>query len=241
MQVVQTHRVAKNLDTPFAFLDACNEEVNNQIYRKGPAVVGLSPALIGSGMAFKFDYFHSLLNNIGETVGEDKQMDFMMAESRVEVAYLNDIYVYDEKIEDAKVFTKQRTRWIASQVEFMKKYALQGFVQLFKGNVGFFNKSLQTLLMPRMLLLALLFIMAVQSLVNPFGPGKIFWFGLLLSLCLMLFIAVPRRFYGNKMLYAALLQIPSAMLGMLVALFSIGKAKKSFMATPHVQKSIQKD
>lgn len=238
-KVVQAHRVAKNMDSSFAFLDACNEEVNNHLFRKGHAVVGLSAALIGSGMAFDFKYFRHLLNNIGETVGEDKQLDFMIAKDKVEVVYLNDVYVYDEKIENAKVFTKQRTRWIASQVEFLKKYAFEGFVQLFKGNLEFFNKSLQTFLVPRMLLLALLFIMSVQAFFNPFGPTTLFWIGLFLSLCLTLMISIPRRFYADKRLYIALFQIPRAMLGMVIALFSIGKAKKSFMVTPHSHKPVE--
>ena len=238
-KVVQAHRLAKNMDSSFAFLDACNEEVNNHLFRKGHAVVGLSAALIGSGMAFDFEYFRHLLNNIGETVGEDKQLDFMIAKDKVEVAYLNDVYVYDEKIENAKVFTKQRTRWIASQVEFLKKYAFEGFVQLFKGNLEFFNKSLQTFLVPRMLLLAFLFIMSVQAFFNPFGPTSLFWVGLFLSLCLTLVISIPRRFYTDKRLYIALFQIPRAMLGMVIALFSIGKAKKSFMVTPHSHKPVE--
>lgn len=240
-KIVQTHRTAKNIDSSFAFLDACNEEVNNHIYRKGQAVVSLSPALIGSGMAFDYAYLLSLLNNIGETVGEDKQLDFMIANHKVSIAYLNDVYVYDEKVENAAVFTKQRTRWIASQVEFMKKYAFEGFVQLFKGNIEFFNKTIQTFLVPRILLLGLLFLMAAQSFFNPFGPSNGFWLSLFISICLTLLISVPRRFYGDKRLYIALLQIPRAMLGMVIALFSIGKAKKSFMVTPHSNKSIEKN
>lgn len=240
-RVVQAHRVAKNMDTSFAFLDACNEEVNNHLFRKSHAVLGLSPALIGSGMAFEFAYFRDLLNNIGETVGEDKQLDFMIAKDKVNVAYLNDVYVYDEKIENAKVFTKQRTRWIASQVEFLKKYAFEGFVQLFKGNIEFFNKTLQTFLGPRMLLLALLFLLALQSFFNPFGPTKEFWIGLFISLCLTLIISIPRRFYADKRMYLALFQIPRAMFGMVIALASIGKAKKSFMATPHSSKPVEKE
>lgn len=240
-KVVQAHRVAKNMDSSFAFLDACNEEVNNHLFRKSHAILGLSPALIGSGMAFDFNYFLHLLNNIGETVGEDKQLDFMIAKDNVHIAYLNDVYVYDEKIENAKVFTKQRTRWIASQVEFLKKYAFEGFVQLFKGNIEFFNKTLQTFLVPRMLLLALLFILVVQSFFNPFGPSNIFWISLFASLCFTLIIAIPKRFYADKRLYIALLQIPRAMFGMMIALASIGKAKKSFMATPHSAKPMEKE
>lgn len=238
-RVVQTHRTAKNIDSSFAFLDACNEEVNNHIYRKGQAVVGLSATLIGSGMAFEYPYLLSLLNNIGETVGEDKKLDFMLANDSVKIAYLHDVYVFDEKVENAEVFTNQRTRWIASQIEFMKAYAFEGFVQLFKGNFEFFNKTLQTFLMPRILLLGVLFIMAIQSFFNPFGPVKEFWYSLFVSICLTLLIAVPRKYYADKKLYLALLQIPRAMIGMVIALFSIGKAKKSFMVTPHSNKPVQ--
>lgn len=232
-KVIQLHRTAKNLDTSFAFLDACNEEVNNQIYRKGQAVLGLSPALIGSGMAFDYSYFHSLLMNVGDTVGEDKKMDFLIASNRIKVIYLNDIFVYDEKVSSASVFTTQRTRWIASQIEFLRTYSLSGIKELFKGNVEFFNKTVQTMLMPRILLLGLLFIMALQSFFNALGPGKGLWLTLFMSICLTLLISVPGRFYRDKRLYLAIWQIPRAMIGMVVALFSIGKLKKSNLATPH--------
>ncbi|RZJ63473.1 MAG: glycosyltransferase, partial [Flavobacterium sp.] len=195
-KIVQAHRTAKNMDSSFAFLDACNEEVNNHIYRKGQAVVGLSATLIGSGMAFDFDYLLSLLNNIGETVGEDKQLDFMIANDKVHVAYLNDVYVYDEKVENAKVFTNQRTRWIASQIEFMKKYALEGVVQLFKGNIEFFNKTVQTFLAPRILLLGMLFMLLIQSYFNPFGPSIAFWSSLFISVCLI--VLSRTRLEGEK-------------------------------------------
>lgn len=232
-KVIQLHRTAKNLDSSFAFLDACNEEVNNQIYRKGQAVLGLSPALIGSGMAFDFTYFHSLLKNVGNTTGEDKKMDFLMAADRVRVVYLNDVLVYDEKVSNARVFTTQRTRWIASQLEFLGSYTTTGIKELFKGNFEFFNKTLQTMLMPRILLLGLLFVMALQSFFNPFGPAKELWLALFACICITLLISVPRRFYRDSRLYLAIWQIPRAMLGMVIALFSIGKVKKSNLATPH--------
>jgi cellulose synthase/poly-beta-1,6-N-acetylglucosamine synthase-like glycosyltransferase len=232
-KVIQLHRTAKNLDTSFAFLDACNEEVNNHIYRKGQAVLGLSPALIGSGTAFDYSYFHVLLKNVGDTVGEDKKMDFLIAGDRIRVTYLNDIFVYDEKVSSASVFTTQRTRWIASQIEFLRTYTLLGIRELFKGNVEFFNKTVQTMLMPRILLLGLLFIMALQSFFNPLGPGKGLWLTLFMSICLTLLISVPGRFYRDKRLYIAIWQIPRAMIGMIIALFSIGKVKKSNLATPH--------
>jgi len=53
-QIVQGHRVAKNTNTSFAILDAISEELNNHIFRKGHRALGLSSALIGSGMAFNY-------------------------------------------------------------------------------------------------------------------------------------------------------------------------------------------
>lgn len=236
--VVQTHRTAKNLDTTFAFLDACNEEINNHIYRKGHAAVGLSPALIGSGMAFKFGYLHQLLKDIGETVGEDKEMDFKIAKDKNKIVYLEDTYVFDEKIENAAVFTQQRTRWIAAQIEFFKKYFFMGFKELFSnGNFEFFNKMLQSMLVPRMLLLGLLFVLSVFSLLIFNIPAAVYFFSLFGLLCLTLLISLPLKFYQDKRLPAAIFKIPYALWCMVIALFRIKRAKTSFLPTPHTSNS----
>lgn len=233
-KVVQTHRTAKNLDTTFAFLDACNEEINNHIYRKGHFAVGLSPALIGSGMAFQFGYLHSLLTDIGETVGEDKEMDFKIARNKDHIIYLNDTYVFDEKIENAAVFTQQRTRWIAAQIEFFKKYFFTGFRELFaNGNFEFFNKMLQSMLVPRMLLLGLLFVLSLLSLLSLPGIEKYYFPVLFAVLCFTLLISLPMKFYRDRRLLAALFRIPYALWCMVIALFRIKRAKTSFMPTPH--------
>lgn len=239
-KVIQTHRIAKNITSSFAFLDACNEEVNNRIFRKGQVQLGFSATLSGSGMAFDFSYLTTLLNNIGETVGEDKRLDFMLATDHVKAFYLDDVYVYDEKIENAKVFTNQRTRWIASQIEFMKKYAFRGFVMLFKGNIEFFNKTFQTFLVPRILLIGILMVMLAQSFFNAFGPQIIFWSILLIGLCLTLLVSVPLKLLTDKRLFAALLHIPRAMLGMLLALLNFNKGKNTFIVTPHQNKPTNK-
>ncbi len=232
-RVVQTHRTALNNDTAFALLDSCNEEINNHIYRKGPFSIGLSSALIGSGMAFDYAYLKQLLAGIGETVGEDKEMDFRIARDQVKVCYLDNTYVYDEKIEDAQVFTRQRTRWLASQLEFLKKYAGEGITQLVKfRNVEFFNKSVQTFLVPRTLLIGILGIFFLQALIIPIGPTPGFWAGLLLLLAATLLLALPGRLY-NWQLFSAIVRLPYAIFCMCLALFRINRTKTSFLATPH--------
>jgi len=236
-RVVQAHRTAKNQGTAFALLDACNEEINNHLYRRGPAAVGLSAALIGSGMAFEYGYLRRLLAGIGETVGEDKELDFRIARDQQKVCYLPDAYVYDEKIENAQVFTQQRTRWLASQWEFLKKYAGEGLPQLRRGNVEFFNKVVQAFLVPRTLLLALLGLLAGASAASwllglRVGPPPLVWAGLLATLAATLLLALPARLY-NRQVLGAVLRLPYAIWCMCLALLRIRRTRTSFLATPH--------
>ncbi len=242
-RAVQAHRTAKNQGTAFALLDACNEEINNHLYRRGPAAVGLSAALIGSGMAFEYGYLRQLLATIGETVGEDKELDFRLARDRQPVAYLPDTYVYDEKIESAQGFTQQRTRWLASQWEFLKKYAGEGLPQLRRGNVEFFNKVVQAFLVPRTLLLGLLGLLTLGSglgwtLGLRVGPPPLAWAGLLGLLMAALLLALPGRLY-NRQVLAAVLRLPYAIWCMCLALLRIRRTRTSFLATTHTATAFQ--
>lgn len=231
--VVQTHRTAKNMNTPFSFLDACNEEINNHIYRKGPFNIGLSSALIGSGMAFDFNYLKRLLTGIGETIGEDKELDFRISKDKTKCAYLHHALVFDEKVENTKVFTRQRSRWLLAQVTVLKKYSPELFFQLKNANSEFINKLLQAWLVPRMLLIALVTFFLLLSFIIPYGPSTIFWIVLSGILFFTLSIALPLNFYKNKMFRKALWQLPYALFCMIIALFKMNKARSSFMPTSH--------
>ncbi|AMR27674.1 hypothetical protein A0257_11585 [Hymenobacter psoromatis] len=238
-RVVQGHRTAKNLDSPFAVLDACNEEINNHIYRQGHASLGLSAALIGSGMAFEYAFVKQLLEDIGDTPGEDKEMDFRILKAGLKIGYLPEAYVLDEKIPNSQAFTTQRTRWLAAQLEFLKKYFWEGPVQLMRGNFEFFDKVLQTLLVPRILLLGILgLLLLVSGLIRPVGPGPWFWAMLLAGTSAALFLSLPARLY-NRQVARAVLHLPLALVSMVLALLQMKKAKASFMPTPHAATSVE--
>ena len=236
-RVAQGHRTAKNLDSPFAVLDACNEEINNHIFRQGHANLGMSSALIGSGMAFDYAYLKQLLQNIGDTPGEDKELDFRILLDKVKIAYLPDAYVYDEKIPNARVFATQRTRWLATQQEFLVKYFGEGLRQLRRGNLDFVDKILQSMLLPRVLLLGALSGLLLLSLLWRVGPGPGFWLTLLLGTALTLLLALPKRLYTRRV-GEAVLHLPVALGAMLLALLQIKKAKTSFMPTPHAARPV---
>jgi cellulose synthase/poly-beta-1,6-N-acetylglucosamine synthase-like glycosyltransferase len=230
-EVVQGHRTAKNMQTPFALLDACTEEINNHIFRRGHVAVGLPSALIGSGMAFDWQLFISLLKDIGETSGEDKELEFRLVRLKKQVAFLDEAYVYDEKVAKTDVFSQQRSRWLATQVEFFEKYFMEGWVQLFKGNIAFFNKVFQTYLFPRVMLVAAL---GLWLLFAFFFSTKFLGFsiGLFIALAVALILGIPITWY-NKQLLMAFLQIPTALFSILKAMMGIGKARKQFIHTPH--------
>ncbi len=230
-EAVQGHRTAKNTQTPFALLDACTEEINNHIFRRGHVAVGLPSALIGSGMAFDWKLFVSLLEDIGDTSGEDKELEFRLVRLRKKVAFLDGEYVYDEKVAKTDVFSQQRSRWLATQVEFFEKYFIEGWFQLFKGNVAFFNKVFQTYLFPRVMLVGVLGLWLVFTF---FFSSQFlnFSIGLFLALAIALMMGIPSKWY-NKQLLKAFLQIPIALVSMLKAMLKIGKARKQFIHTPH--------
>ncbi|WP_394993253.1 glycosyltransferase [Emticicia sp.] len=230
-EVVQGHRTAKNTQTAFAQLDACTEEINNHIFRRGHVAVGLPSALIGSGMAFDWKLFTSLLEDIGETSGEDKELEFRIVRQRKRVAFLDNQYVYDEKVAKTDVFSKQRSRWLATQVEFFEKYFIEGWFQLFRGNIAFFNKVFQTYLFPRVMLIAVLGLWIIFTF---FFSAQFLFFsiGLFVALTVALLMGIPSKWY-NKQLLFAFLQIPIALISMLKAMLHIGKARKQFIHTPH--------
>ncbi|WMJ73212.1 glycosyltransferase family 2 protein [Cytophagaceae bacterium ABcell3] len=236
---IQGHRVAKNLNTNFAILDAVSEEVNNHIYRKGHRALGLSSGLIGSGMAFDYAYFKQVMKSIDAIGGFDKELEVLLNRDRVKIHYLESALVYDEKVENPEVFKNQRRRWMSAQIIFLKKYFLEGVRHLFsKGNIDFFDKVFQFTLLPRvMLLFSVIGLSVVAFFLNIFigysmAPGTLFWLGLAGLNVLSIFLAIPDKFY-NKQTFRAALHVPKAVVLMFMNLFKLKGADKKFIHTPH--------
>jgi cellulose synthase/poly-beta-1,6-N-acetylglucosamine synthase-like glycosyltransferase len=125
-RAVQGRRIAKNLDSPFAILDACSEAINNHLFRKGSNALGLSSAVIGSGMAFEYDVIREVLLQV-DSVVEDKELALGIAEKGLFIHYLEDAVIYDEKVGSAKAFGNQRKRWVSGQHAFLQKLFLPSF------------------------------------------------------------------------------------------------------------------
>ena len=80
-KAIQCHRCAKNSDNNIAVLDGVSEEINNTIFRKAHNRIGLSSALIGSGMCFDYEWFHENVFKLS-TAGEDRGDSCLRRESQ---------------------------------------------------------------------------------------------------------------------------------------------------------------
>ena len=229
---IQGHRIAKNTNTPFAVLDAVSEEINNHIFRKGHRVLRLSSSLIGSGMAFPYAPFKALMTQIKAIGGFDKEIELTLLRERKTIGYLEDALIFDEKVQASDVFVKQRRRWLSAQLHYARYFTDSLWQLLAEGNTDYFDKAVQMLLPPRILLMGLIPIMTLLSFwVNPFQYTTL-WLLLLFLLVSALLLAVPRKFYNTSTLHAVL-YLPKGFLLMLVSLFTTRGANKKFIHTQH--------
>ena len=230
-KVLQAHRIAKNLDTRFAFLDAISEEINNSVFRKGHANVGLSSALIGSGLIMDFQEFRNFMSEIDVVSGFDKQLELDLLHKGQKITYLQEAYVLDEKVRESAVFENQRTRWISAQFNFAKKHFFSAFIALFRGNIDYFDKVLQFLLPPRLILLGSVFI---SLIVHIFLGSFILWnVGLVVGYVAGLWLAIP-SYLRKTIKLRDFSYVPVSLWYMIKAILKFKKANKVFIHTPHL-------
>ena len=239
-RAIQGRRVAKNMDTSFATLDAVSESINNHIFRKGFNAVGLSSALIGSGMAFSYQDLKKKLQTIDAVGGFDKELQLSFIQEGKKILYLEDAVAFDEKIESSQDFENQRRRWLHSQFFYLRKFFVPGVKQLFQGNVSYFNLAvLGNLFLPRLLNIGALFTLAVIATIKRkrLAISPAYWGALFVSFTVALLIAIPANLYNRKLL-KTLDQLPNAFFTMLRSLIRTRGANKKFIHTSHTKTDV---
>lgn len=231
VEVAQTHRCAKNLNSDMAFLDAISEEINNSIFRQGHARLGLSASLIGSGMAFRYDLFRDTMLHVKAVGGFDRELELTLIYRGKRFYYLPETFVFDEKVQNTDDFSRQRRRWMAAQLHYCRIFAGHLGEAIVKRNWDFCDKFFQQLSLPRLLLVGFTFILAVFFTLYYWGWG-LKWWALLLLLVVALVLAVPRRLCTSR-LGMALQKLPKTFFLMAGNLFKLRGANKSFIHTKH--------
>ncbi len=238
LMAVQGHRTAKNMDTPLAILDAVSEEINNHIFRKGHRVLGLSSAIIGSGMAFRYRFFKEIMATVTAIGGFDKEIELNMLRNNHRIGYLNDALVYDEKVQKDDVFSNQRRRWLSAQLHYFRLDFIKSLKALIThGNIDYFDKAIQFIQPPRILLLGAVMLAGTACfLVNAvFGLPFIYnvlWITVV-AICVLAFLfSIPGSFFNSSTL-RAMASLPRGMFLMLGSLLKIRGANKQFIHTKH--------
>lgn len=231
-KLVQGQRVAKNTNTTYALLDAISEGINNHIFRKGHRALGLSSAIIGSGMAIDFSLFKTIMPQITAIGGFDKELQLSLLHNHICFGYAQKAIVYDEKITQQTHFENQRKRWLSAQFHYMRRYFFSGCLHLLKGNVDFFDSAIQTALMPRIMLLGVTPIAALLSLFGGPALSSVYWIVLWAVTYFSILISVPKQYVSNQ-LFKALLFLPAAFLSMAKIFLKLKGANTTFLHTPH--------
>ena len=226
---IQCHRCAKNADNDVAVLDGASEEINNTIFRKAHNRLGLSSALIGSGMCFSYELFRKNVFQLS-TAGEDREMEALLLHQEVYIKYAPEIHVFDEKVSNQDNFQRQRMRWMTAQVQSLLSNLPKIPGAIIHGKINFVDKTIQQALIPRSILIVLLAgISILMTIFMPTWCEK--WWTLFALLAVSLFIALPRQLRFQSL--AKVLAIPGLVLRMFKNLLHIDRKNTDFIHTQH--------
>ena len=250
-RAIQCHRTAKNADSDIAALDGLSEEINNSIFRRGHNRVGLSSALIGSGMCFDYQWFCANVDSLDSAV-EDRELEALLMRQGIYIHYAENILVKDEKVSCSDNFQRQRLRWMTGQVQAlfrMAPYLPKAFIT---GNINYIDKTVQQALIPRSILLVAVFFMSLLSTIvciinsqlptphssfltpnsSLLAPHPLKWWLLLVLLAVSLFIAIPSPL-RTRALTSKVMALPGLVLRMMGNLFHIDRKSTEFIHTTH--------
>lgn len=157
-KAIVAHKLPRNRDTSSARLSTIFDEINNNIFRRAHINVGLSSALMGSGVAYEFNWFKKHIMKV-RTATEDKELEAMLMHQRYYVNYFDNIYLYNVKKREVADFNKQRGRWITDQIRSLAKNIRFLPVAIFRKQYDWVDKIIQWMLLPRSIMFAIIFVM----------------------------------------------------------------------------------
>lgn len=233
-KAVQTDFRAKNLNTPFARMDAIGDLYNFFVDREARASIGLSAAIWGSGIAVDLDIYESVTYS-DDLGGFDKKLQLHIIQKAGAIGFTTKGFLYDEKISSGVALERQRTRWMSSQFKYFKvALGLLGR-SLLRLNIDHFFFALNALRPPLVIQFGLFFLVILFNLV----VGQFVLAGIAAGvLCLYavsFYLIVGIRSRWNKEIMGTFLLLPAFAARQFAALLKIKQARKSFLKTQQEQ------
>ena len=245
-KAVQGKRVAKNLDSKMACLDAMGEIYYNFTTKKVPFNLGSSAIIAGSGMILETDLFKEFFevpyikkNLDGVIPGEDKILHYHVVSRDNRIAFVENAILYDEKVSNADMVKNQRTRWINSYILNLSNAANLFFRGTISFNLNKFLSGIITLYPPLFILVLFSGLLAVVNIfITPYYTVILFLSLIIFVLNFMLVLNITN---APEKIWAAFWSIPIFMANQVLALLNIRKSNKEFLTTRNDKKMSLED
>jgi len=220
VMAVQTHFTSKNLKTSTAILNALSQEINNSIFRRGHVNLGFSAGLIGSGMAFNYEWFRKNISKVKKN-GLTKQLETLLLRQGIFIEYLENIYTYDERKRSSSKSSGHRQHWYSAKFYSLGSAITELPKAFLAGNFDFCDKIIQWIIPSRFFLL---FTIGIISIVLIFIDWTLClkWFGLLFVILLVFDLSIPTKFHNSRTFFA-LFSLPILYISNFINYFRIVK------------------
>ena len=159
-KAIQVHRISRNRDTAIARMGSIFEEINNNIFRRGHIIMGVSAALAGSGTAYDFTWFKTNIMKV-KTEGEDKELEALLLRQGYFIDYFDHILVYGEKQRTTTKMNEQRGRWATQQIHNFFRNIKFLPAALFNKQYDWADKIIQWMLVPRTSMMGIIMLMGI--------------------------------------------------------------------------------
>ena len=159
-KAIQLHRISRNRDTAIARMGSIFEEINNNIFRRGHIIMGVSAALAGSGTAYDFTWFKTNIMKV-KTEGEDKELEALLLRQGYFIDYFDHILVYGEKQRTTTKMNEQRGRWATQQIHNFFRNIKFLPAALFNKQYDWADKIIQWMLVPRTSMMGIIMLMGI--------------------------------------------------------------------------------
>lgn len=235
---VQGKRIAKNMDSTYAALDAMGEYFYDFTVRKVPFSLGSSSVIAGSGMSVRrdlYEYAISLemeeLQRLGVVVAEDKALQLLLVNRGHRIAYAPDAIIFDEKVASFEQVSRQRSRWLNSYFRHSSEVLKTLFSGLAKMDWNRLWFAVTTLMPPLFILVfASMFLLLIFLFLEPIVSLIL---GISLAGFAGGFLAILFFNRAPEEVMQALPKVPLFIMGQISGLLKIQKANKDFLATSH--------
>jgi cellulose synthase/poly-beta-1,6-N-acetylglucosamine synthase-like glycosyltransferase len=233
-EVIQGKRVAKNLNTYVACLDALGEFYYNINTRFIPFKIGSSATIAGSGMAISYALYKDYLalpifnKNKGKIVNsEDKILQTYIVGLGKTIAYASNAIVFDEKVETTVQLKRQRTRWINTWF----KHVSEGFMFFKKLSWNSIWFGLLTLYPPMFLLILSAFLIFVVDMIF----YTQYWYIIVLPLAIFVFHFIHSLILAGapNSVLISICYLPIFIYNQVLSMFQMRKTSNDFLVTEH--------